>query len=83
MKQKFIKKYYTYGKTLIRWRWHSDSSYTVESHRARSIAGKKTSFAVARNYIIMWETYIRDEGVGNDKKWLLLKKAGEWLDIRE
>lgn len=79
----FSDSFYTYGKSLIRWRRHNDSSYTVESHQARSIAGKKASFAVARNYIIMWETYMRDEGVENGEKWLLLKRAGEWLDIRE
>lgn len=73
---------YCYHEPLIRWRKHSDSTFTVAAHKARSIENKKKELEYIDDVIEGLEEFFEDYHLSDKEKSSLLRDAKKWLFYR-
>lgn len=73
---------YSYNKSLIRWRRHSDSAYTRESVSSKTRETKRKWIEYGKRCILMLQDYIQEEQCTTEQKTLILDESMKWLNCR-
>lgn len=73
---------YSYNKSLIRWRRHSDSTYNKESLNSKDKSVKREWIEYAKRCIGMIQQYIQDEHCESKEKQDILEGSLKWLECR-
>ena len=73
---------YSYNKSLIRWRRHNDSAYTLESINSKTKSTKREWVEYGKRCIQMLRQYIEDENCATNDKLLILSESLKWLECR-
>lgn len=73
---------YSYNKSLVRWRRHSESSYTIESIKAKTQESKREWIEYGKRFITMLQQYLLDEQCSTPEKEDVLYGSLEWLKCR-
>lgn len=79
----FSETLYSYNKSLIKWRRHNDSSYTLESIKSKTFSSKRKWLIYAQRVIKSLIKYVENEKCANsDNKISILNKNMQWLICR-
>lgn len=73
---------YSYNKSLIRWRQHNDSAYSLESISSKDKSAKREWIEYAKRSIYMIQQYIQDENCATHEKQYILIENLKWLECR-
>ena len=73
---------YSYNKSLIRWRRHNDSAYSLESIRSKNKLAKREWIEYAKRCIGMIQQYIQNENCATQEKQHILEESLKWLECR-
>lgn len=73
---------YSYNKSLIRWRRHNDSAYSLESISSKDKSAKREWIEYAKRCIGMIWQYIQDENCATQEKQNILEENIKWLECR-
>lgn len=74
---------YSYNKSLIKWRKHDDSTYTLESLRAKNATKKREWLDYALRVIKSLKRFVFSCRMGDEnKKIKILNTTQEWIEMR-
>lgn len=73
---------YSYNKSLISWRKHEDSTFSIESRASKSLKEKQKWVEYAIRVINTINNFIKNEKVNTEKKDKILNKSLKWLKLR-
>lgn len=70
---------YSINKSLIRWRRHSNSSYTKESMESKTLENKIVWIDFANRFTSSIEEYLKDESYESEESIRIIKRTKDWL----
>lgn len=73
---------YSFNKSLIRWRRHHDSTYTIESVQSKSASNKREWCEYAKRCIRAIQLFIKNESFSSELKENILAGNINWLNCR-
>lgn len=73
---------YSYNKSMISWRKHNDSAYSLESISSKDKSVKREWIEYAKRCIGMIQQYIQDENCATQEKQHILTGSLKWLECR-